>query len=75
MRYVIIYTNDRTVQEHRVYYLGSRVNVLLQKKVQRVTSTYHMQVLTIVLYHSGGLIHLSVNFNHVGICWNLCLKE
>ena len=68
MRYVIIYTNDKTVQGHRVYCLVSGVKVLLQGKVQRVTPAYRMQVSTAVLYHSGGLVCLGVNFIHVGIC-------
>ena len=33
VRYVIIYTNDRTIQGNRVYCLVSRVNILLQGKV------------------------------------------
>ena len=37
MRYVIIYTNVRMGQGYRVYYLVSRVNILLQGKVERVT--------------------------------------
>ena len=51
MRYVIINTNDRAIQGHRVYCLGSRVNILLQGKVQRVIPTSHMQASTVVLYH------------------------
>ena len=51
MRYVIIYTNDRIVQGHRVYYLVSKVNVFSQGKVQRVTLTYPMQVSTVEFYH------------------------
>ena len=47
MRYVTIYTNDITTQGHHVYYLVSRVNIFLQGKVQRVTSTSPMQVSTI----------------------------
>ena len=44
VRYVIVYTNDRIVQGHRVYCLASRVNIFLQGKVQRVTPTSPMQV-------------------------------
>ena len=33
VRYVIIYTNDRTVQGHCVYYLVSGVNMNLQGEV------------------------------------------
>ena len=75
MRYAIIYTNDRTDQGHRVYCIVNRVKVLLQGKVQRVTHTYLMQVSTVVLYHSGGLLCLGVNFINVGICWNFHLKS
>ena len=32
VRYVIIYTNDKRVQGHHVYYLVSRVYILLQGK-------------------------------------------
>ena len=51
MTFVILYTNDRTVQEHRVYCLVSRVNIFLQEKVQRLTPTSPMQVSTVVLYY------------------------
>ena len=44
VRYVIVYTNGRIVQGHRVYCLVSRVNIYLQGKVQRVTPTPPMQV-------------------------------
>ena len=44
VRYVIVYTNGRIVQGHRVYCLASRVNIFLQGKVQRVTPTSPMQV-------------------------------
>ena len=56
MRYVIIYTNDRIVQGYRVYYLVSKVNVFSQGKVQRVTPTYPMQVLTVEFYHHVGRV-------------------
>ena len=56
--YVIIYTNDRTVHGHHVYCLVSRVNILLQGNVQRVTHTSSMQVLTVVLYHLRGIVSL-----------------
>ena len=49
--YVIIYTNGKIVQGHRVYCLVSRVNIFLQGKVKRLTPTSSMQVLTVVLYH------------------------
>ena len=39
VRYVIIYTNGRIVQGHRVYCLASRVDRFSQGKVQRVTPT------------------------------------
>ena len=51
MKYVIIYTNDRIGQRHRVYYLVSKVNILLQGKVQSVTPTSSMKVSIIALYH------------------------
>ena len=51
VRYVIIYLKDRTIQGHHVYCLVSRVNILLQKKVQRVTPTSPMQVSIVVLYY------------------------
>ena len=44
VRYVIVYTNGRIVQGHRVYCLASRVNIFSQGKVQRVTPTSPMQV-------------------------------
>ena len=50
--YVILYTNDRTFQGHRVYRLVSRVSILLQGKVQRLTPTFPMQVSSVVLYHT-----------------------
>ena len=50
MTYVVLYTNDRTVQGHRVYYLVSIVNIFLQGKVQRLTPTSPMQVSTVVFY-------------------------
>ena len=68
MRYVIAYTNGRTVQGYRVDYLASRVNIFLQMKVQRVTPTSPMQVSTVgsitMLVSS-----LVINFIHVGNCW------
>ena len=47
VRYVIVYTNGRIVQGHRVYCLASRVNIFSQGKVQRVTPTSPMQVSTV----------------------------
>ena len=44
VRYVIVYTNGRIVQGHRVNCLASRVNIFLQGNVQRVTPTSPMQV-------------------------------
>ena len=58
MTYVILYTNDITVQGVRIYYLVSRVNILLQGKVQRLTPPSPMQVLTVVLYHTVRVIGL-----------------
>ena len=42
VRYVIIYTNDKTVQGHCIYCFVSIVNILLQGKVQRVTPTGYL---------------------------------
>ena len=68
MRYVIVYTNGRTVQGHRVYYLANRVNIFLQGNAQRVTPTSPMQVSSV-----GSIIKfvssLVINFIHVGNCW------
>ena len=75
MRYVIIYINDIMIQGHCIYCLVSIVNALLQWKVQRVTPTYLMQVSTVVLYYSRGLISLGVNFIDIGICWNFRLNS
>ena len=58
VRYVIIYTNDKMVQRHRVYCLVSRVNIFLQMNVQRITLTSPMQVSTIVLYYLCGIVGL-----------------
>ena len=71
MMYVIIYTNKRTVQGHPVYCLVSKVNTLLQGKVQRVTPTCPMQISTIVLCHLREIVGLvfGVNFIHVRNCW------
>ena len=68
MKYVIIYINDRMVQRHRVYCLVSRVNILLQWKVQRITHTSLMQVSTVVLYLH--MRNLGVNFIHMENCLN-----
>ena len=46
MEYVIVYTNGKTVQGHRVNCLVSRVNIFIQKKVQRVAPTSPMEVST-----------------------------
>ena len=68
MEYVIIYTNGRTVQEHYVYCLASRVNIFLQDNVQRVTPTSPVQVSTIG-YITKSVISLLVNVIHERICW------
>ena len=68
MRYVIVYTNDRTIQGHRVHYLASRVNIFLQGKVQRVTPTSPMQVSTVGSI-TKFVSSLVINFIHVGNCW------
>ena len=51
VRYIIVYTNGRTVQGHRVYWSASKVNIFSQGKVQGLTPTYPMQILTTELYH------------------------
>ena len=58
MIYVIIYTNDIMVLGHRVYCLVSRVNILLQGKVQRVTPSSPMTVSIVVVYHLRGIVGL-----------------
>ena len=67
VRYVIVYTNDRIVQGHRVYCLASRVNIFSQGKVQRVTPTSPMQV-SIVASITMSVSPLVINFVHVGNC-------
>ena len=68
VRYVIVYTNGRIVQGHRVYYLASRVNIFSQGKVQRVTPTSPMQVSTVASI-TMLVSPLVINFIHVGNCW------
>ena len=68
VRYVIVYTNGRIVQGHRVYCLASRVNIFSQRKVQRVTPTSPMQVSTVASI-TMSVSPLVINFIHVGNCW------
>ena len=68
VRYVIVYTNGRIVQGHRVYCLASRVNIFSQGKVQRVTPTSPMQVSTVASI-TMFVSPLVINFVHVGNCW------
>ena len=68
VRYVIVYTNGRIVQGHRVYCLASRVNIFSQGKVQRVTPTSPMQVSTVASI-TKLVSPLVINFIHVGNCW------
>ena len=68
VRYVIIYTNGRIVQGHRVYCLASRVNIFTQGKVQRVKPTSPMQVSTVASI-TMSVSSLVINFVHVGNCW------
>ena len=79
MRYVINYTNDKTVQEHLVYYLVSRVNILLQGKIQRITPTspVQFQLLYSIMSEESFVLTLGVNFIHVRNYWNFlfCLNE
>ena len=68
VRYVIVYTNGRIVQGHRVYCLASRVNIFSQGKVQRVTPTSPMQVSTVASI-TMSVSPFVINFVHVGNCW------
>ena len=68
VRYVIVYTNGRIVQGHRVYCLANRVNIFSQGKVQRVTPTSPMQVSTVASI-TMSVSPLVINFVHVGNCW------
>ena len=68
VRYVIVYTNCRIVQGHRVYCLASRVNMFSQGEVQRVTPTSPMQVSTVASI-TMSVSPLVINFVHVGNCW------
>ena len=67
MEYVIVYTNCRTVQERRVYYLVSRVNIFLQGKAQRIAPTSPMQV-SIDESITQSLGSLVMNVIHMGNC-------
>ena len=49
VRYIVVYTNDRTVQGHRV--LASKVNIFSQGKVQGLMSIYPMQILIAEVCH------------------------
>ncbi|KAL8135616.1 hypothetical protein AgCh_010305 [Apium graveolens] len=51
--YVIVYTNGRTVQGHRVILSTSKVDILIRAKVQGAFSTYRM------LYLTAGTITMS----------------
>ena len=44
--YVIVYTNGRTVQGHRVILSTSKVDILIRAKGQGAFSTYRMLYLT-----------------------------
>ena len=68
VRYVIVYTNSRIVQGHRVYCLANRVNIFSQGKVQRVTPTSPMQVSTVASI-TMSVSPFIINFVHVGNCW------
>ena len=68
VRYVIVYTNDRIVQGHRVYCLASGANIFSQGKVQRVTPTSPMQASTVASI-TMSVSPLVINFVHVGNCW------
>ena len=68
MRYVIIYTNNITIQGHHIYCLVSRINIFLEGKVQRVTSTSPMHVSTVGSV-TKSVMSLVINFIHVRGCW------
>ena len=68
MRYVIVYTNGKTIQGHHVCYLSSRVNIFLQGKVQMVAHISPMQVSTVGSI-TKSVSSLVINFIHVGNCW------
>ena len=68
VEYVIVYTNDRIVQGHRVYCLVNRVNILLHGNVQRVAPTSPMQVLTDESI-TQSFESLVMNVIHVGNYW------
>ena len=68
IKYVIVYTNDIIVQGQLLYCLVSRVNILLQMKVQRVTHTSPTQAL-IVDSITKSFMSLVFNFIHVDNFW------
>ena len=68
VRYVIVSKNGRIVQGNHVYYLASRVNILSQGKVQRVTPTSPIQVSTVASI-TKSVSPLVINFIHMGNCW------
>ena len=68
MEYVIVYTNGRTVQEHRLYYLVRKVNVFLQGNVKRVIPTSPIQISTVGSI-TKSVSYLVINFIIVGNCW------
>ena len=70
MRYVIVYTNEITIQGNHVYYLASRVNIFLKWKVQRVAPTFAMQASTIGSI-TKYVMSLVINFINVGNCWKI----
>ncbi|KAL8095067.1 hypothetical protein AgCh_036508 [Apium graveolens] len=60
--YVIVYTNGRTVQGHRVILSTSKVDILIRAKVQGAFSTYRM------LYPTAGTITKSSSADKVAAC-------
>ena len=70
VRYVIVYTNRRTIKGHYIYCLVSKVNIFLQGKVQRVTHTSPMQVSTVGSV-TKYVMSLVINFIYVGNSWKI----
>ena len=59
VRYVIVYTNGRIVQGHRVYCLASRVNIFSQGKVQKGNTYLSYASFNRCFYH-----HVCLAFSH-----------
>ena len=68
MRYVIVYTNGKTVLGNYVYCLANRVNIFLQENVPMVAPTSPMRVSTVGSV-TKSVLSFVINFIHVGNCW------